>query len=109
MQRLEAALATPRTLAIPLLTSSLTTVAAFMPLVLIEGGSGEFLSSLGQVLALALLILVADRDHCHPGVLLLVPERLGTGEQADARPRTQPRNDVAAVPLYRRVPGVVPA
>ena len=53
--RLEAALATPRTLAIPLLTSSLTTVAAFMPLVLIEGGTGEFLRSLGQVLTLALM------------------------------------------------------
>ena len=54
-ERLEAALATPRTLAFPLLTSSLTTVAAFMPLVLIEGGSGEFLKSLGQVLSVALL------------------------------------------------------
>ena len=54
-ERLEAALATPRGLAVPLLTSSLTTVAAFMPLVLIEGGTGEFLRSLGQVLALALL------------------------------------------------------
>ena len=55
MDRLAAALATPRVLAIPLLTSSLTTVAAFMPLVLITGGSGEFLRALGQVLAIALL------------------------------------------------------
>lgn len=54
-ERLEASLATPQSLAVPLLTSSLTTVAAFMPLVLISGGSGEFLRSLGQVLALALL------------------------------------------------------
>lgn len=54
-ERLAAALATTSTLAVPLLTSSLTTVAAFMPLVLISGGSGEFLRSLGQVLALALL------------------------------------------------------
>lgn len=53
--RLDAVLETPRVLAVPLLTSSLTTVAAFMPLMLIEGGSGEFLISLGQVLALALL------------------------------------------------------
>ena len=55
VDRLEAALATPSALAIPLLTSSLTTVAAFLPLMLISGGSGEFLKSLGQVLALALL------------------------------------------------------
>ena len=53
--RLEATFATPGSLAVPLLTSSLTTVAAFMPLILIEGGTGEFLRSLGQVLAIALL------------------------------------------------------
>ncbi len=51
----EASLATPASLAVPLLTSSLTTVAAFMPLILIEGGTGEFLRSLGQVLAISLL------------------------------------------------------
>ncbi len=55
VDRLEAVLATVNTLAIPLLTSSLTTVAAFTPLMLITGGSGEFLISLGQVLSLALL------------------------------------------------------
>lgn len=55
VERMTAVTATSSSLAIPLLTSSLTTVAAFMPLVLISGGSGEFLRSLGQVLALALL------------------------------------------------------
>jgi len=54
-ERLEAALATPRTLAIPLLTSSLTTVLAFLPLMLIADSMGEFLRSLGQVLSIALL------------------------------------------------------
>lgn len=54
-ERLQAALETTSSLAVPLLTSSLTTVAAFVPLMLIEGGSGEFLRSLGQVLAMALL------------------------------------------------------
>lgn len=53
--RLDAVLATPKQLAVPLLTSSLTTVAAFLPLCLVSGGSGEFLRSLGQVLALALM------------------------------------------------------
>jgi multidrug efflux pump subunit AcrB len=53
--RLTAALETPRMLAVPLLTSSLTTVIAFLPLMLISGGSGEFLRSLGQVLSMALL------------------------------------------------------
>ncbi len=53
--RLDAALATPRVLAIPLLTSSLTTVLAFMPLMLVSDTMGEFLRSLGQVLAISLL------------------------------------------------------
>ena len=53
--RLEAALGTPRTLAVPLLTSSLTTVLAFLPLMLIDDSTGEFLRSLGQVLTIALL------------------------------------------------------
>jgi multidrug efflux pump subunit AcrB len=55
VDRMEAVLATPRSLAIPLLTSSLTTVIAFMPLVLIQDSTGEFLRSLGQVLSIALL------------------------------------------------------
>jgi multidrug efflux pump subunit AcrB len=55
VDRLEAALGTPRTLAVPLLTSSLTTVLAFLPLMLIDDGTGEFLRSLGQVVAIALL------------------------------------------------------
>ncbi|MEM9388496.1 MAG: efflux RND transporter permease subunit [Pseudomonadota bacterium] len=55
IERLEAALAASKSLAIPLLTSSLTTVIAFLPLVLIKDSSGEFLRSLGQVLAIALL------------------------------------------------------
>jgi multidrug efflux pump subunit AcrB len=55
VDRLEAVLATTRSLAIPLLTSSSTTVIAFMPLVLIQDSTGEFLRSLGQVLSIALL------------------------------------------------------
>jgi multidrug efflux pump subunit AcrB len=55
-ERLTAALASAESLAIPLLTSSLTTIIAFLPLALIDDASGEFLRSLGQVLALALLI-----------------------------------------------------
>ena len=55
VKRLEAALSTTRTLALPLLVSSLTTIIAFLPLVLIEDSPGELLRSLGQVLALALL------------------------------------------------------
>ena len=54
-QRIDAVLEAPQTLAAPLLTSSLTTVLAFMPLMLISDSTGEFLRSLGQVLSIALL------------------------------------------------------
>lgn len=50
-----AAIEAGRTLAIPLLTSSLTTVAAFLPIVLIAGAAGEFVRSLGVVVIILLL------------------------------------------------------
>jgi multidrug efflux pump subunit AcrB len=53
--RREAALAAARTLGVPLLTSSLTTILAFMPLMLAENTSGEYLRALSLVIMLALL------------------------------------------------------
>ena len=53
--RREAALAAGRTLAIPLLTSTLTTIFAFLPIPLAVGGTGEYTTSLGQVLIITLL------------------------------------------------------
>jgi multidrug efflux pump subunit AcrB len=53
--RREAALASGRTLAIPLLTSTLTTIFAFAPIPLAVGGTGEYTTSLGQVLIITLL------------------------------------------------------
>lgn len=54
-ERLAAALAATRTLAIPLLTSSLTTILAFLPLLLAPDAAGEFLRALAQVIILTLL------------------------------------------------------
>ena len=53
--RLEACLAAPAELGMPLLTSSLTTIFAFLPLYLAENVVGEFVRSLSQVMILALL------------------------------------------------------
>lgn len=53
--RLDAALATSRSLAIPLLTSSLTTVLAFLPLMLAPDATGEFLRALAEVIAITIL------------------------------------------------------
>lgn len=50
----EAALATGRQYALPLLVSSVTTVAAFLPLFLLSGASGEYAFSLAAVVGLTL-------------------------------------------------------
>jgi multidrug efflux pump subunit AcrB len=50
----DAALSSGRQYAFPLLVSSVTTVAAFLPLFLLSGGSGEYAFSLGAVVALTL-------------------------------------------------------
>lgn len=55
VDRFTAAKASGSTLAIPLLTSSLTTVFAFLPMLLIPGASGEYVKSLAQVVAILLL------------------------------------------------------
>ncbi len=44
-----------RTLAIPLLTSSLTTILAFMPMLLVDGQTGEYVFSLPMVVIILLL------------------------------------------------------
>lgn len=53
--RMAAASDSARSLAIPLLTSSLTTVFAFLPMLLTEGSSGDYIRSLAQVVGILLL------------------------------------------------------
>ena len=55
-ERRAAALATGRQLAMPLLTSSLTTVLAFMPLMLASDSSGEYMRSMSLVILLSLMV-----------------------------------------------------
>ena len=50
-----ACLETGRTLAIPLLTASLTTILAFLPMLLIDGQTGEYAFSLPMVVIILLL------------------------------------------------------
>ncbi len=54
-ERRDAALNSGRTLAIPLLISTLTTIFAFAPIPLAIGGTGEYTISIGQVLIITLL------------------------------------------------------
>jgi len=54
-ERRQACLDTGRTLSIPLLTSSLTTIFAFVPMLLIDGQTGEYAFSLPMVVIILLL------------------------------------------------------
>ena len=53
--RKSAAIATGKTMSGPLLAASLTTIFAFMPLMLMPGGAGEYTRSISLVLAIALI------------------------------------------------------
>jgi multidrug efflux pump subunit AcrB len=53
--RREACFAAGRTLAVPLLTSSLTTIFAFLPMVFITGSTGEYIIGLPLVIVILLL------------------------------------------------------
>lgn len=54
--RVAAAMETGQSLATPLLAASLTTILAFMPLMLAPGGAGEYTRSISLVIAIALLV-----------------------------------------------------
>jgi multidrug efflux pump subunit AcrB len=55
-ERVDAAINTGRTLATPLLVSSITTVLMFVPLALAPHASGEYLRSMSQVILISLFI-----------------------------------------------------
>ncbi len=55
-ERIKAALESGRTLILPLLAASLTTILAFMPLMLAPGSAGEYTRSISLVIAIALAI-----------------------------------------------------
>jgi len=56
LDRVNAAAGAAHSLALPLLTSSLTTIFAFVPMLLIPGGAGEYVRSLAQVVIALLLV-----------------------------------------------------
>ncbi len=55
MKRIEAAVESANELRVPLLTSSLTTAAAFLPIYLAESATGEYTAPLFKVVSIALL------------------------------------------------------
>jgi multidrug efflux pump subunit AcrB len=98
----DAALEASRTLAVPLLTSSLTTILAFTPLMLASDATGEFLRALAQVLMLTLLASWLLSVTITP--LLCVAF---LGRRSDAPPKSGPsRSETLYAGALRRVLGV---
>ena len=78
----QAALASGGQYAFPLLVSSVTTVAAFLPLFLLSGTSGEYAFSLGAVVALTSGRIVDSRTLHPSGADSLAHWREGCGGRA---------------------------
>ncbi len=84
--RRDAAMNAGKTLALPLLTSSLTTILAFMPLAMAPNVTGEYLSSMATVITITLLTSWALANMVTPlsCYWFLKPKAL-TGEQIQAQ------------------------
>lgn len=83
MAREEAAIAGTDELRVPLLTSNLTTVASFAPILLLSGGVGEFIRDLGIVTSLATLISLLFNYTVMP---LLALRFLRSGDEERCNP-----------------------
>ena len=84
--RRDAAISASQSLGVPLLTSSLTTILAFMPLMLAEDVMGEYLRSLSQVIITTLLsswflAIFAIPCLCY----WFLPEQDATAQQEDTQ------------------------
>ncbi len=95
----DAALDSSRELRIPLLVSSLTTIAAFLPIVLAESAVGEYTAPLAVVIALTLLsswLLAITMIPLLCMIFLRVKRRSGSAGDAEFD-----------TPFYRRYRGVL--
>ncbi len=109
--RLDAATNTGKTLALPLLTSSITTVLMFVPLALAPHAVGEYLRSMSMVILMALgiswlLAMTVTPILCQH----FLPASEATGEEAQAQKSTArlrglSRAAGASAAPTRRLPG----
>ncbi len=83
----EAALQAGNSLSVPLLTSTLTTVLAFTPMMLMIGSSGDYILSLGQVVTILLLgswfLSMYFTPSCCTWFLKVAPGAKAKGEGED--------------------------
>ena len=100
--KLEAVIEGAEGLARPVLSSTLTTVAAFLPMLTIPGSSGEYMRSLPIVVSTTLLISYAVALTVTPVMCfyLLKPPAAGTAKAAGTAAGSEPG---AAARLYDRL------
>ena len=82
----EAGLASGEQYALPLLISSITTIAAFLPLLLLSGSSGEYAFSLAAVVALTLGGSWITALYILPALTVWLIGRRGASGSEDAAP-----------------------
>ncbi|SNT06329.1 Multidrug efflux pump subunit AcrB [Anaerovirgula multivorans] len=81
----EAAIEATSSAAMPVLTSTLTTLAAFVPLMFIPGDVGRFLSSLPKVVIYALSASFVSAIFVTPSILSMVIKRKENQEKEDGK------------------------
>ena len=105
-----AAMASSKELRVPLLVSSLTTIAAFLPIVLAESSVGEYTAPLGQVIAITLLSSWVLAITMIP-LLCMIFLRVRQGREAPVVGTTEDSAETRTwafdTPFYRRYRGVL--
>jgi multidrug efflux pump subunit AcrB len=105
-ERARAAADSVQSLAIPLLTSSLTTIFAFLPMLLTEGNAGDYVRSLAQVVAILLLGSWFLSMTVTPSMCAWFMKVEPQSGDADADP-APPRYDGLMYRAYRRLLGLM--
>jgi len=103
VDRMRAAAEAGGSLAVPLLTSSLTTIFAFLPMMLLEGNAGDYVRSLAQVVVILLLVSWFLSMTVTPAMcawFMKVSESENSGEKKAAY-------DTPIYVAYRRVLGLL--
>ncbi|WIO73408.1 efflux RND transporter permease subunit [Porticoccaceae bacterium LTM1] len=99
--RIDAAIASASELKIPLLTSSLTTAAAFLPIYLAESSTGEFTASLFKVVTITLLCSWLLSMTIIPLLCVIFLKIKTSGQEYSSRFYTGYRNVLGALIKYR--------
>ncbi|MDE0082482.1 MAG: efflux RND transporter permease subunit [Gammaproteobacteria bacterium] len=105
-----AAVASSKELRIPLLVSSLTTIAAFLPIVLAESAVGEYTAPLAQVIAITLLsswLFAITMIPLLCVIFLRVRRRGAADADGTAEEAVETRGDAFDTPFYRQYRGVL--